>query len=368
MDKKNVSISVIHTEWSDGWGGQEIRTIGEMLLMRDRGVKVYLSSRPHSQISQKANYNNISCFTLPFRSMFDLFTVVRLAGLVKKHQIKIINTHSGKDTWLGGMAAKISGVKFIRTRHLAHPINPSRVNFINELADYIITTGDTVRDAMIRDNRILPDHVTSIPTMPDHRKFSIDNYDIRKERARLGLKPNHLAVGIVGVLRSIKRHDLFIEMASVVHAKCPDTRFFIAGKGPQYGSLGDIVIEKNLTGIVSFMGHLDDPGTLMAALDIYVQTSDSETTTQTVPQALLMGLPVISTDVGSVRQNHKGDNFILVESGNVHQLADSVFKLVKNKSLREAYAKKARSSVPASYSAESMADQILEIYHRLLLH
>jgi len=32
------SIKVLHTEWSDGWGGQEIRIINEMLAVREKGV------------------------------------------------------------------------------------------------------------------------------------------------------------------------------------------------------------------------------------------------------------------------------------------------------------------------------------------
>jgi glycosyltransferase involved in cell wall biosynthesis len=362
------TIRVLHTEWSEGWGGQEIRIIDEMLLLQNRGVEVYLACKPHSQIAIAARNHVITTFDLSFRGMLDFITLFRLVRLVKKHQIDIINTHSGKDTWLGGVAAKLGRAKFIRTRHLSHPINSSRLNFINEWADHIITTGDTVRNNMIQDNRILPERISSIPTMPDHKKFRQGNYNRAQERERFDLGSNHVAVGIVGVLRRLKRQDLFIEMAGAVHAAHPETRFFIAGDGPQADTLKKLVTQKKLNNIVVFTGHLEDPAGLMAALDIYTQTSSGnmETTTQTVPQALLMGLPVVATDVGSIRQNHVEGNFVLVEPDNVNALTDAVLQLVRDHALRERYAAKARASVESHYSADKMAEKVLRIYHQLL--
>ena len=133
----NSHINVLHTEWSEAWGGQEIRIIGEMIAMREQGVEVFLACREHATIHQIALENLIPVFVLPFRGNADLGTLFALKKLVKKYQIDIINTHSGKDTWVGGLAAKLSGIKFIRTRHLSNRINPSRLNFINELADFI---------------------------------------------------------------------------------------------------------------------------------------------------------------------------------------------------------------------------------------
>ena len=52
------SIKVLHTEWSDGWGGQEIRIINEMLLLQELGIEIYLACREHSVINKKAQENS----------------------------------------------------------------------------------------------------------------------------------------------------------------------------------------------------------------------------------------------------------------------------------------------------------------------
>ena len=181
-------IKVLHTEWSDGWGGQEIRIINEMIAVREQGVEVFLACRDHAVIKQKALENNIKVFVLPFRGNADFKTLFSLRNIIKEHSIDIINTHSGKDTWVGGLAAKLASAKFIRTRHLSNRIRSSRTNFINELADYIFTTGESIRADMIMYNRINPEKIQSVPTGIDADLFDPDKYNKKACRERFNIQ------------------------------------------------------------------------------------------------------------------------------------------------------------------------------------
>ena len=218
------TIRVLHTEWSDGWGGQEIRIIHEMKMMRSEGVEVYLACRANSMIKDEAVANNIKVFTLPFKGNADLKTLLHLKKIIKYHSINIVNTHSGKDTWVGGLAAKLAGVKFIRTRHLSNKINPSRLNFINELADYIFTTGEKVRDDMIKYNRINENKIISIPTGIDGSIFDPESFNRAECRKKFTFNDSEIAIGILAVLRQFKRHDLFLKMAKSLLKKYPGKR------------------------------------------------------------------------------------------------------------------------------------------------
>ena len=215
-------IRVLHTEWSNGWGGQEIRVINEMIAVREEGVDVFLACRDDTVIKKKALENNIKVFTLPFRGNVDFKTLFSLNKIIKDYSIDIVNTHSGKDTWVGGLAAKLARIKFIRTRHLSNLISPARTNFINELADYIFTTGESVRVDMIKYNRIQSHKIQSIPTGIDSTIFNPDNYDIAECRKQFNLRDDEIAIGILAVLRQFKRHDLFLEMAKALIEKYPD--------------------------------------------------------------------------------------------------------------------------------------------------
>ncbi len=365
-NNKVFPIKVLHTEWSDGWGGQEIRILNEMLAVRERGIDVSLACRKHATIRKKAQQEGIPVYTFPFRGNMDLRTLGGLVRLIRRERIDIVNTHSGKDTWVGGLAAKLAGAKFIRTRHLSNPINPSRLNFINSLADFIITTGESVREEMITNNRIDPEKILSVPTGVDAERFSPDCCTKHEARSMLQIETDRFVIGNLAVLRGFKRHDLLIEAFESVHALHPDTLLLIAGEGPQRPALEKLIREKNLQDSVRLLGHTEAPESFLRALDLFVLSSDSkEGVPQSLIQALMMDLPCIATDVGSVRDLYTGENFLLIEPGSAEAISKAILQLLSNSNQKEMYANNASKNLE-KFTQSYMADEIVEIYHTLL--
>lgn len=359
-------IRVLHTEWSDGWGGQEIRILNEMLAVRERGVEVFLACREDALIKEKAKEHEIPVFILPFRGNADLVTLYKLIQIIREHDIDIINTHSGKDTWVGGLAARLAGAKFIRTRHLSNPIRSSRTNFINELAHFIFTTGESVRSDMIDRNRIRPERILSVPTGINADKFSINNFDRKEIRNELGIREDEIAIGIIAVLRQFKRHDLFVEAADRLQKEFPSLKFLIAGEGPVRSWIEEDISKRKLEDKVFLLGHVSDPERVMAALDVFALSSDSkEGVPQSVMQALLMRLPVVATAAGSTSDLLQDDNFILVEPGDAEALYQGLRKLVESAEVRKSYSEKARAYIVDNFSESVMVERILAVYRLL---
>tara|TARA_Y100000746_G_scaffold74480_1_gene62504 strand:- start:670 stop:1758 length:1089 start_codon:yes stop_codon:yes gene_type:complete len=357
-------IRVLHTEWSDGWGGQEIRIINEMKCMRSNGVEVFLACKELSVIRNKALENNIKVFILPFKGNADLKTLIALKKIIKLNSIDIVNTHSGKDTWVGGLAAKFSGIKFIRTRHLSQKINPSKLNFINELADFIFTTGEQVRLDMINNNRIKENNILSIPTGIDESLYNPANYKIEECRRKFNLDSNEIIIGILAVLRQFKRHDLFLKMAKQLKAKYPDKKFvfLIAGDGPQKESIQKLIHKLNLNSCVRLLGHISNAPEFLCALDILVLSSDSkEGVPQSVMQGLFMNKQVVATNAGSTIDLIHNNNFQLVEKGNLNSLIEGVSIYIdkKNENIT-------RKHMIKNFSTFVMTQKILKIYKRLI--
>ena len=361
----NRAIKVLHTEWSDGWGGQEIRIINEMIAVREQGLEVFLACRSHSIIRKKALENNIQVFILPFRGNADFKTLFALKGLIKKYSIDIVNTHSGKDTWVGGLAAKFSGAKFIRTRHLSNRIRSSRTNFINELADYIFTTGESTRSDMIKYNRVNPEKIQSIPTGIDVDLFDPKKYSKQACREKFNIHKDKIAIGIVAVLRQFKRHDLFLQMAKSLIEQYPEKNltFLIAGDGPMREDIEQWVNDLELQKYITILGHVDNVAELLSALDIFVLTSDSkEGVPQSVMQALMLNKPVVATNVGSTIDLFQ-NNFILVEP-NLDNIIKGVSSLVSNNAKRNDLSKISRKSIIKDFSKDSMTKNILRVYKK----
>ena len=360
--KKN--IKVLHTEWSDGWGGQEIRIIDEIIAIKEEGIEVCLACREKAQIKNIALKNNIEVYTLPFKGNADFRTLMNLIKIIRKNSIDIVNTHSGKDTWVGGIAALLSGKKFIRTRHLSNPINSSKLNFINQMADFIITTGEDVRVNMIRNNRISSNKIQSIPTGINSTYFDPSKFDRKNCRTQLSLKDNEIVIAIVAVLRQFKRHDLFLKMAKGLIEKYPEKKFkfLIAGDGPQKKNIQKLIIDFNLSLAVDLLGHVDRVPELLSAIDILVLTSDSkEGVPQSVMQGLFMNKPVVATDCGSINDLFFQNNFKIVKPNDEKDLIRGVSFYLEN-----VFEKNTRKHMINYFSKRSMVKKILQIYESLL--
>jgi glycosyltransferase involved in cell wall biosynthesis len=358
------NIKVLHTEWSDGWGGQEIRIVNEMLALRELGIELYLVCKDHAQIKQKALQYGFEVFTLPFRGNTDFTTLLGLIQIIRQKNIDIVNTHSGKDTWVGGIAAKITNVKFIRTRHLSNQINPSRFNFINGLADYILTTGESVKEDMITNNRIQANKISSIPTGIDANIFNPDKFDKSEAKTTFNIASDEIAIGNVGVLRSFKRHDIFIDVAKKLLDNFPNKKFkfLIAGEGPQREQLETKLNEFNLNDHIVLLGHIDNVAEFLSAIDIFLFTSDSkEGVPQSIMQALLMKKPVIATDVGSTKDLFHENNFLLCQPQ-----FESLYKNIVAIINQHAAIQINRKYIEENFSKKTMADKIYTIYKELL--
>lgn len=361
------TVRVLHTEWSDGWGGQEIRIINEMLAVRERGVEVFLACRDHAMIRRRAEENKIKVFVFPFRGSIDIKTLFLLKGIIAKNQIDIVNTHSGKDTWVGGFAAKLAGAKFIRTRHLSNKIRPSRLNFINEMADYIITTGESVRADMINFNRIDPQKIQSIPTGVDANIFDPVRYDRTECRKQFNVKEGEIAIGIIAVLRDFKRHDYFIEAAKKLIRTFPEKqfRFLIAGNGPFRHVIEDYITRAGLENDIELLGHVDAVPELLTALDIFALTSDcNEGVPQSVIQALMMQKMVIATNVGSMRDLLNNDNFLIVPPI-IEDIIEGFIALVRCYENKKEIESSDRSFMVENFSKRMMKEKVTGIYKYL---
>jgi glycosyltransferase involved in cell wall biosynthesis len=354
-------IKVLHTEWSDGWGGQEIRIINEMEALREKGVELFLATRSHAKIKDEAIKRRFKVFTLPFKGNLDFKTIFRLVKIIKDYNIDIVNTHSGKDTWVGGIAAKLSGAKFIRTRHLSNPINPSRFNFINEFADFIITTGEGVRKNMIEHNRIKPEKIVSIPTGVDEELFNPSKYDKNECKKEFNINKNKIAIGIIAVIRSVKRHDIFVKVARKLLEKYNNLEFYIAGEGPKKEEIKEMVKNLGLEKNIIFLGHVNNPAKFICALDIVVLTSENEGVPQSIIQALMMNKKVVATDVGSVKDLYKDNNFRLAKVNDIDDIAAQIEYFLLNKINLET-----RDYMVNNFSKKVMVDKILNVYKKVL--
>ena len=104
-------------------------------------------------------------------------------------------------------------------------------------------------------------------------------------------------VGAVGALRAEKNLARLLRAAAEV-ARTHPLEVHLAGDGPERATLAGLARELGLD--VRFHGHVAAPETLLAELDLYALSSDTEQMPYGLLEAMAAGLPVVATDVGDV--------------------------------------------------------------------
>jgi len=332
------------------------------------GHQVVIACQPKSGILLKAREYGIPAEEVVMRGSIDPAAVWNLYRLIKRRGINVVSTHSGKDSWSAGFAAKLAGVDLlVRTRHLSLPISNSPFNFVYKMADGIVTTGEAIRETLIADNHMDPERLVSIATGVSLERFDPEITSSPELKRQLGIAPECRIVTMVAVLRAMKRHDLLVSCAALLRDEFPDLKFLVVGDGPGRESITRLIAEAGLEDRFILTGHRNDVPEIFSVSDLVVLTSDRfEGVPQSLSQAMAMGCPVIAAPVGSTAELVvDGKTGLLVETGNAASFAGAIRRLLGDEALRAELGRGARRHILEGYTDDIMAEKTVRFYQKL---
>ncbi len=151
---------------------------------------------------------------------------------------------------------------------------------------------------------------------------------------------------VVSVARIDPLKDIItlIKTAEIVKRQIPQVRFVVYGSVsvPSYfDECMKAVNELDLKETFIFAGHTTDVVSAYRSGDVVALSSISEAFPYSVVEAMMTGKPVVSTDVGGIKEA-LGDAGILATPRNPEELAEGIIKLLDNEELRNSMALKAR--------------------------
>lgn len=141
----------------------------------------------------------------------------------------------------------------------------------------------------------------------------------------------------------------------------------LVGDGPEWNKVQTKVQSQNLGETVHLAGERSDVATWYRAADIYVLSSDREGLSNTMIEAMASGLPIISTRVsGSTVLIQSPAAGVVVDVGNMLQLACAIESLLLDDPLRIRLGKNARHKFESSFSLARSVRKTAELYNELL--
>ena len=290
----------------------------------------------------------------------DLLAFNGLIREIRKFDPDVIHTHTAKAGVLGRMAGLIAKPSARRVHtyhgHLLHGYfgqwKTLTVVFIERVLGWIshglVSVGTNVMRDLLRAGigTEYKFHVI-FPGLQDFQALSRI-----QARDELGLGFEKIYIVFVGRLTQIKRPDRLIEIASELKTEYPNVQILVAGAGELLDSIKSESESKNLP--ITFYGWRNDIARILSASDIAILCSDNEGIPLTLIQAAQAGLPIVSTNVGSVGDIVKdGINGTLVE-GHVSEFSRGLKELIEDEGLRLRYGVAGKERASELFSSKSM--------------
>lgn len=364
-------MRILHVSSARSMGGGERHLADLANALAGRGHEVYAALYMRSPLHEKlAALPSQNIFTLRLRNALDVSSALELKRLVREHQIEIVHAHLARDYPLAALATKRNRhSKLIITRHVLFPLNKLHAVTLSHIAR-VIAVSHAVEHALLA-QKIFPAHkISVIPNGIDFRRLdaSLQNCSREDLRRRLKIAPESLLVGTIGELKPQKGHADFLRAAAIIARERRDAHFIIAGADPtrtgeHRASLERLVNKLQLNNRVHLTGWLDDVAPMLAALDVYVSASHTESFGLAIVEAMAAGLPVVATATEGAREIiDREDACALVAVGDFQALAAATLRLLENPTDRTRIGKLAQESARARFSLERMVDATEQVY------
>ena len=154
-------------------------------------------------------------------------------------------------------------------------------------------------------------------------------------------------------------------MVSEVKKRGIDLDFFMAGDGELLEGCRKRISQQDLQ--VSVLGWQSDIEKVLSAADIVVLTSDNEGTPLSLIQAGMAGLPVVTTNIGSVPEIVLEGVTGIITDLDVQEIANALEKLATDKALRERLGLAAQEFTLANFGVGRLVQDHEELYKKLIV-
>jgi starch synthase (maltosyl-transferring) len=306
----------------------------------------------------------------------------KLAGLVERYRIDIVQTHLLQTldfvalSLLRGTSARavlwtVHNVDFLpegRTLWTALKRQLHRLLYQATIhrTSGVIAVSSAVRDALMDQICAAGDRITTIPNGVDVDRFRGPG-DHEALCRKLRIDASSRLVLTVGRLTEQKGHRFLIDAAREVVAVHPDAHFLLVGEGELRSDLEERARRLDLAERVHFLGVREDLPFLLASTDLFVMPSLWEGLSIALLEAMAAGRPVVTTAVsGAVEAMVPGETGFVVPPGEAGALAEAIVQLLSDGHRAGEMGKQARQRVAARFGAAGQVERYHALYRSVL--
>lgn len=369
---------MLHVQRATGLSGSERHIATLVPELANAGITArvcVLQAEGAERFTNELRRRRIDVEVIPSRLKVDPVTVPRLVHVVRRFEPDIVHTHLVHADLYGQLAARLCRVPGVVSLHSTSPL------FRRPPVMWAERRAARSAAGVIAISRHVQGFATSLK-LADPTRISVIHYGIDPSEWRVAVDvqsnarrelvdvPEAVLIGVASRLVPFKGHEVLIRAFARVVRKIPTARLLIAGDGPLASPLRSLAGEMLPSGTFSFLGFIDDIRTFMAATDIVVFPTlrgFGEGFGLTALEAMAAERPVIATRLDSLPEVVlEGTTGLLVEPGDVEDLATQLIRLSDNAEHRKEMGRAGLRRALSQFSLSVMAEKTAQFYRRLL--
>ena len=369
-------MKIAHIMSGDLWAGAEVQLFHLVTkLAHYDNIKILVILFNHGKLEKELNNKGIKVVVLDESELNSFQIFVKLNTTLKQFQADVVHTHRNKENILGGIAAKLSNCRSIRTVHGASEFSVSifkpKSYFLN-LLDKIIAMFFQQKIIAVSDE--LKQKLST--SLPEKKLLVINNFvDIKyvekKSLERLELKKDSTQFDVVFVGRfvQVKRVDKFYQIALKVLTEYPmlNIHFHMLGDGPLISEIKNKIVTDKLDNKFHLAGFVNNTAPYIKQMDLLCFTSDHEGLPMTLLESIALETAVISRHLPTIKNVLCDGNCgtIINSEDEINQFACAIAKLAKDKDLTKQNAILAKQNLLINHSVEATIPKYIKIYTEL---
>lgn len=234
----------------------------------------------------------------------------------------------------------------------------------------IFTVSEAIKNQFLNFSNSQSEKVNKLYLGVDLKKNDRSKTELRSS---LGLAQDKILLCNISAFEHIKGLDIFCEAISLLKKNYRVQNFQFCHLGGLRAdnelnrkyreSIYELANSLEIEDEVVWMGHRNDIGDIVSAFDIYVHPSRMEGLGVANMEAATQSLPIVGANVGGIPEIViDGVNGFLFDSENAAQLAECIYKLIIDKSLRIKLGEASYQIVSENFNIEKQTDKLVEYY------
>ncbi|MFC2170372.1 glycosyltransferase family 4 protein [Calditrichota bacterium] len=337
------------------FGGGEKWTMETAEGLAERGHFVILAGRKGTSFASRSISDKLIFKPVTAGIDYSPATINSIMRLFRINRPDVIVVHHNKDVRTGGIAAKMAGIPVVHRNGFPIIHDNWRHKLTYKFIDRILTNSNQIKEKYLSFGWIDENRIDVIPNGISEFNISVQRESIR---SKWDFKNDDLVAIFAGRLTRIKRVSDLIEAFRKLD-KSSQWHLVILGKGEEYQTLLEMVINYGLEQRVKLIGYQEHAARLLPAGDIVILPSEEEGMPNVLLEAMVQGIPVGATPVGDVPYLvDYGKAGWLVKTGDIVGWVDLLLQLEQNPARLAEMARTGQQHVRNNFTFEKMIDGV----------